>query len=158
MENLTLEEKATNHETWKHIHRVQTLLNRCAVLLLDRGNKHDQSKLYPPEVGPFTEFTPKLAASTYGSKEYDEIKIKMKPALDHHYAKNSHHPEFYKNGINDMSLLDMLEMLIDWKAAGERHNNGNIRKSIELNGNRFAISPQLIKILENTVVELFRGE
>jgi len=39
-----------------------------------------------------------------------------------------------------------------------RHNNGNIRKSIEINANRFGISPQLVKILENTVTTMLPGE
>ena len=53
-----------------------------------------------------------------------------------------------------MNLFDLIEMLVDWKAASERHNNGNIRKSIEINGNRFNMSPQLIRIFENTVKDL----
>jgi hypothetical protein len=54
-----------------------------------------------------------------------------------------------------MTLLDLIEMLVDWKAASERHNDGNIRKSVEINGKRFEMSPQLIRIFENTVKELF---
>lgn len=45
-------------------------------------------------------------------------------------------------------------MFIDWKAATERHADGDIIKSIEINKNRFKISDQLIKILLNTVVFL----
>jgi hypothetical protein len=44
----------------------------------------------------------------------------MKPAIQHHYKANSHHPEFYDNGVEGMSLFDVLEMLLDWKAATER--------------------------------------
>ena len=62
-----------------------------------------------------------------------------------------HHPECHKNGINDMNLLDLIEMFCDWKAASERHNDGNIRKSIEINGKRFNMSDQLVKIFENSV-------
>jgi hypothetical protein len=54
-----------------------------------------------------------------------------------------------------MNLIDLVEMLCDWKAASERHNDGNIRKSIEINASRFTISPQLVKILENTADLLF---
>ena len=121
-----------------------------AIDLIRRGEQHDQSKLESPEVELFTEFTPKLAASTYGSSEYEGFRQSMWPALEHHYAKNSHHPEHWPNGINDMNLLDLLEMFCDWKAAGERHNNGNILKSIEVNANRFGISPQLVRIFQNT--------
>ena len=78
----------------------------------------------------------------------------MKPALEHHYAKNRHHPEHHKNGINDMNLIDLIEMFCDWKASSERQNDGNILKSIEINGKRFHMSPQLIEIFENTTKDL----
>ena len=151
MNNLTLEEQATNFETMKHIEKVRNYLNTIVVELLNRAEKHDQSKLEQPEVGSFTEYTAKLAKSTYGSEEYNGYKKEMGSALAHHYANNRHHPEFHKNGINDMNLVDLIEMLVDWKSASERHNDGNIRKSIEINGNRFEMSPQLIKIFENSV-------
>lgn len=151
---LTLEQKATNYDTFRHIERVRNLLTRMAHELLVRGVQHDQSKLVSPEVEAFTEFTSKLATCTYGSAEYEGYRKAMKPALDHHYANNRHHPEHWKNGVDDMNLIDVLEMLVDWKAASERHNDGNIRKSIEVNADRFGLSPQLVRILENTA-ELF---
>ena len=153
---LTEEQKATNYDTFKHIERVRNLLNKCVKDLIDRGEKHDQTKMVSPEVEFFTEYTHKLAECTYGSEEYKQCLKNIKPALDHHYANNSHHPEHYKNGINDMNLLDILEMLCDWKASSERHNDGNIRKSIELNAVRFNMSPQLTMILENTADILFK--
>lgn len=155
-EHLTVEEQATNYQTFRHIERVRNILNDFVKELLERGELHDQSKLGPPEVSLFTEFTPKLATCTYGSPEYEEFRKSMGPALAHHYAKNRHHPEHHKHGINDMNLLDLLEMFADWKAASERHNDGNINKSIELNADRFELSPQLVRILENTA-KLFDG-
>lgn len=151
---LTLEQSSTNFTTMRHIERVRNLLNHFTRILLERGECHDQSKLCSPEVEMFTEYTPKLAASTYGSSEYEGYRKAMGTALAHHYANNSHHPEHYKNGIDDMTLIDVLEMFCDWKAASERHNDGNIRTSIEKNADRFKMSPQLVKILENTVALL----
>ena len=52
------------------------------------------------------------------------IDTKFKPAIDHHYANNRHHPEHWPNGINDMTLMDLIEMLADWKAATARNKNG----------------------------------
>lgn len=149
-DSLTETQKATNYDTFRHIERVRNLLNDMAYLLLVRGQMHDQSKLRSPEVEAFTEFTSKLATCTYGSAEYEGFRKAMKPALDHHYANNRHHPEHFKGGVDDMNLIDVLEMLVDWKAASERHNDGNIRKSIEKNADRFSLSPQLVRILENT--------
>lgn len=153
---LTEQEKATNYDTFRHIERVRNLLNLCIQDLLRRGELHDQTKLEPPEVALFAEYTPKLAGCTYGSDEYKQYLAAIKPALDHHYAHCRHHPEHHKNGVNDMNLLDLVEMLCDWKAASERHNDGNIRKSIEINANRFSVSPQLVKIFENTADILFK--
>jgi hypothetical protein len=152
---LSEQEKATNYDTFRHIERVRNLLNVCIVDLIKRGELHDQTKLVSPEVEAFTEYTSKLATCTYGSDEYKGYLAAIKPALDHHYAHNRHHPEHHKNGVNDMNLLDIVEMLCDWKAASERHNDGNIRKSIEINANRFGLSPQMVTILENTADVLF---
>lgn len=154
--DLTIEEQATNFQTMKHIRLVGRLLHQCVNDLLDRADAHDQSKLEHPEVELFTKYTDKLAAVTYGSPEYEELRKAMGPALAHHYANNQHHPEYHKNGIDDMTLLDVLEMFCDWKASSLRHYDGNIRKSIEKNGNRFGMSPQLVRILENTA-KLFDG-
>lgn len=151
---LTLEQKATNYETMRHIERVRNLLGMFCRLLSLRGEYHDQTKLGPPEVELFTEFTPLLASTTYGSPEYEELRKKIKPALEHHYAHNRHHPEHHKDGVNDMTLIDLVEMFCDWKAASERHHDGNILKSIEKNADRFGISPQLTKIFENTAKEM----
>lgn len=151
---MSIEHKATNFETCRHIQEVQRNINKVIRDLLDRSEQHDQSKLESPEVELFTEYTPKLASSTYGSKEYDGFRKAMGPALDHHYAKNRHHPEHFADGVNDMNLLDIIEMFCDWKAATMRHHDGNLRKSIEVNADRFGLSPQLVRILENTA-ELF---
>ena len=148
---MNLKEQATNFITMRHIERVRNLLNKCIIHLMDRQEKHDQSKLESPEVELFTEYTDKLKNTTFGSEEYNNYKKEMKVALDHHYANNRHHPEHFKSGINEMNLIDLIEMLVDWKSASERHNDGNLRKSIEINGERFGMSPQLIKIFENSV-------
>lgn len=142
----------STEDTMKHIYRVEELLNKVSELLSVRGYEHDQSKLISPEKELFDEMTTKLKEVKYGSEEYKECLNKLKPALDHHYANNSHHPEHYPNGINGMCLIDLIEMLADWKAAGERHaDGGDIMRSIEINSKRFNIDPQLKQILINTV-------
>lgn len=56
-----------------------------------------------------------------------------------------------ESSVNEMNLIDILEMACDWKAATLRHNDGDIKKSLEINTKRFDLSPQLVRILENTV-------
>lgn len=155
MTALTQDQKATNHDTFRHIERVRYYINQTVRELLTRGELHDQTKLEHPEVSYFTEYTPKLKGVTYGTPEYQELLDAIKPALDHHYANNRHHPEFHPDGINSMTLIDMQEMLCDWKAASERHSDGDIHKSIDHNAKRFGISPQLTQILHNTATSMF---
>lgn len=138
-------------DTYKHIQQVQQFLSILTKEIVNRSLIHDQSKLESPEVEVFNEFTPKLAGSTYGSDEYKSFLDSMKIGLDHHYSSNSHHPEYYSNGIQGMNLLDIVEMLCDWKAATMRHNDGDIRKSIEINQKRFGYSDDLKQIFLNTL-------
>jgi hypothetical protein len=138
-------------ETWEHIHNVQHKLNKIIVELTKRAHEHDQSKLISPEVECFDEYTEKLKHITYGSEEYKKSLELIKPALDHHYAKNDHHVDHFPNGIKDMSLVHLVEMLCDWAAASERHHDGNIKKSIEYNQKRYNYSDELKQIFMNTL-------
>lgn len=137
-------------DTLKHSQRVGELMVQAITELSERSVCHDRSKTKEPELEVFNEYTPKLKHSTYGSGEYKSFLEGMKEGLDHHYANNRHHPEHFENGINDMTLVDLLEMLADWKAATERHDDGSLVKSLEIQKERFGISDQLLKVLENT--------
>lgn len=171
-------------ETIEHIMRVRELLYIVQNKLEARGFAHDQSKLGPEEKPIFDRVTGRLKGMTYGSDEYRASIAELGPALVHHYANNSHHPEHYQkdvciicfaefpagskavcdrcgNGqfstepnVDGMSLLDLIEMLCDWKAAGERHADGSIVRSLTVNKTRFKISDQLQSILENTAREM----
>ena len=148
--NKDINENVTNNETRKHILNVIKYIHIITGYLHERSVNHDKTKLESPEVELFTKTTEQLAGCTYGSEEYKQFLNDLKPALDHHYACNSHHPEHHVKGIDDMNLIDILEMVCDWKAATLRHNDGNLLKSIEHNSKRFNISPQLTNILNNT--------
>jgi len=143
-------------DTVAHIRRVGELLTACRRELEHRGITHDLSKLQSAEKETFDEFTPKLKGSTYGSDEYKSFLAAMKPALDHHYAQSRHHPEHHAGGISDMTLIDMLEMLCDWKAAGERHANGSLAESLKKNGVRFGIDPALARVVIGGKIFPFR--
>ena len=139
-------------DTYTHIARVRELLNVCVVELLHRGERHDQTKLESPELEAFDVMTPRLKTTVYGTDEYRATLREMKPAIQHHNEHNSHHPEHYPEGIAGMDLFDLLEMVCDWKAAGERHtDNAGIEHSIEINQQRFGYSDEVRSILLNTV-------
>ena len=142
-------------ETYKHKQVVNQLIGDMIKELIFRGVSHDNSKIGEFEVDIFTEYTPKLASSTFGSDEYKQFLKEMKPALEHHYSENKHHPEHFENGILGMDLIDLLEMICDWKAATLRHNNGDIMKSVEVNQERFGYSDELKQIFINTIKNQF---
>lgn len=152
-------------DTRKHIATVGKYLlgviNRITFRIID----HDECKLSKKEKPIFDKFTPKLKNSTYGSKEYNGFLKKMGKALDHHYANSRHHPEHFKmtnryilnmdSALGCMNLVDIIEMLCDWKAATLRHKNGDIFKSIKTNKERFGYTDELESILYNTAKYLF---
>lgn len=125
-------------------------MRTIATELLRRGKIHDSSKLEDPEKQYFDQVGGRLSKLTYGTDRYRKSLKELKPALDHHYANNSHHPEHYSNGIDGMDLFDIVEMFCDWKAASERHDDGNFGQSLHVNKMRFNISNQLQNIFENT--------
>lgn len=147
----TTEQKASNDETRKHIARVAALINVFVKELLRQAEIHDASKLESPEMEVMAEFYQKLYDSEFQGEEYEANRAAMAKALEHHYAVNGHHPEHYKNGIEDMNLVMLIVMFSDWKASSERQNGGNIRLSIARAAERFGISPQLERIFENTI-------
>jgi hypothetical protein len=143
-------------ETCKHISVVYGFLNKFIHILSHRALVHDQSKLESPEKEVFDKYTEKLRGTTYGSEEYKKLLDEMKPALDHHYLVNLHHPEHWSRGISGMSLLDLIEAFCDWWAASKRYTNGDVLNSIEINRKRFEMDPQLSLIFINTVDEIRR--
>lgn len=143
-------------DTLEHVQQVRKLMNMIQNDLFERALKHDKSKTEEPEKAIFDEFTPKLKDSTYGSDKYKSYLCEMGTALTHHYAENKHHPEHFINGVKGMTLVDLCEMICDWKAATLRHANGDILKSIEINQERFKYSDELKQILLNTVNQYFK--
>lgn len=139
------------HKDW--VKRLMDILIDDAVL---RAIHHDDSKLEEPEKSLFDEYSAKLKDCTYGSDKYKNFLKELKPALDHHYAVNSHHPEHYENGVDGMDLVDLIELICDWTASSKRHSDGNVYHSIELNKTRFNMSDQLCNILKNTVDRYFK--
>jgi hypothetical protein len=152
---LSEEETSSCIATKEHIKNVQKYISIMIDELITRSIDHDKSKMEQPELECFAKYTPILSGLTYGSEEYKKHLIEMKPALDHHYANNLHHPEHSEDGIDDMNLIDITEMFCDWLAATRRHHDGDINKSIEINSKRFNMSPQLVSIFNNTV-KLFK--
>ena len=165
-------------ETLAHVRRVGNLMLDVTEKLNRRAMQHDDSKFSEQEFPAFAAETPNLRSLTYGSDEYKEALKRLGPALSNHYKNNRHHPEYFGNtscdqcgneennpcscggsrtqrgNISEMDLLDLIEMLADWKAATERHADGNLRNSIRQNQNRFGYSDEMFNLLTQTANRL----
>lgn len=140
-------------DTHEHIAIVRGYLLDLVAELIERAHEHDFSKLQEPERGMFDKYTPLLRDTTYGSDEYKTHLKEMGEALAHHYTANRHHPEHFENGVKDMTLVDVIEMLCDWKAATQRHADGDLERSISQNAERFGYGPEVSRLLLNTARE-----
>lgn len=158
--NRSLKEESNVHpslkDTNEHIGKVRKYMNIFEEDIKNRKDIHDKSKLEEPELSIFDEYGINLSKLEYGSKEYKEQLKRMKPALDHHYANNRHHPEYHPNGIKDMNLVDIIEMVCDWKASSERYANGDFIKSIDINKERFGYSDELQQLIKNTIKDYLK--
>lgn len=136
------------HKAW-----VAENMQAVANDLFQRAAIHDNSKFEPEEFELYEQVFPELQKYAYGTPELRAVYGKLKPALKHHFEVNRHHPEYHENGINGMTLIDLIEMVCDWLAASRRSQTG-IAKGLEINKERYGISDQLFEIIKNTVREI----
>ena len=135
----------------QHVSRVKAHIDNFIYLLNGRAANHDKSKLEDPvEKAMFDYWTPELRTRVFGSDEYKSALDGMGEGVRLHYKANRHHPEHYENGVNDMTLIDVMEMLADWMAAAERAG-----KPVDLDhaAERFGLSVQVVKIMANQLRE-----
>lgn len=137
-----------------HKEFVESYMNSAAEIISERGLNHDNSKLLSPELEAFDKADLAFKTAKYGSAEYKAAVDSIRPAVEHHYKENSHHPEHYEDGIAGMSLFDLIEMVCDWKAASLRPPGNNLADSFEMTCAKYRIEDPLKSILKNTLIEL----
>lgn len=141
----------TFSKIYHHKYLVLKELTKICQELMKRMETHDDSKFDDEEFPLYVQASEELENVEYGTDKYIEITDKYKNISSSHLKKNRHHPEYHTEGINGMNLVDVIEMLCDWKAANAREKDVNILQSIDINAKRFGIDDQLKKILINTV-------
>ena len=141
-------------DTVEHIQKVRRWLTIAIANLQSRLMDHDASKLRSPELEGFLRITARLRDIKYGSDEYRAALREEKPTIEHHQKANDHHPEFFKNGIAGMDCFQLIEMLCDWKAAGERTKDGSMVRSLEINRERFGMGTAIFHAIVLTAHSL----
>jgi hypothetical protein len=140
-----------------HKQRVAKRMQIVANELFKRAANHDNSKFSEEEFEAYDGAFAELQKYAYGTEDFKAALNKIKPAIAHHYAVNDHHPEHFEQGVNQMNLIQLIEMVCDWLAASERSQK-DIRAGLEINKKRFGIDEQLCGIIKNTIEKLYAGE
>lgn len=122
--------------TNEHIDRVRRCLTLMAEAtehgdeLNERARIHDASKFGSDERVPYIWLTEFHRCRRNGeSFAYsDGIEERVRAAIDHHVTTNRHHPEFHADP-NNMSDVDLIEMVCDWTAMSQefRQDGGSAR-------------------------------
>jgi Family of unknown function (DUF5662) len=115
-------ERRTN----EHVERVQRCLTLLAGVtddgeeLIERAKAHDASKFGSEERIPYVWLTEYHRCRRTGeSFEYPAgMAEKVKLAINHHMKSNRHHAEFHADP-NDMTAVDLIEMVCDWTAMAQ---------------------------------------
>ena len=141
-------------ETILHVSEVSENIETIASELRKRGIAHDRTKFQSLEFDAFVSTRDKFKKANYGTPEYQECVDIVKPAVDHHHANNKHHTGFHANGINDMTLVDIVEMIADWKAAERRSPDKKLVDTLDYAFSKYGIGVQLGRILKNTMLGL----
>jgi len=138
-------------DVMEHKRKVEYWLRDIANQISGRAKAHDDSKLKEPEKAIFDQWTPNLEQVEFGSEEYHRALEAMGQGLEHHYHNNRHHPEHFQDGVEGMTLVDLIEMFCDWLAAAEKKKT---HVDLDYLQQRFGLSNQLVKVLYNTLEDI----
>ena len=129
-----------------HTRSIRTNLAKITSDLTRRASVHDDLKLGDDQLDRYIARHQEIHPLPYDAPERKEVEAKYKDLIEAHHKQYRHHPEHFEHGIDDMNLVDVIEMLCDWAAAG-----ADIEKSLKVNEKKYSVSPQLMKLLKNTI-------
>lgn len=147
------------NETRKHVAMVSNYIAGIVNELLMRAVTHDLSKFDSPEFQIFEQNMPAYKSATPGSDEYKKCLDNMKPAFDHHYKMNRHHPEYFvinekdlklEHALSRLTIIDLIQTFVDWLSTANRQNY-SVFEFLDKMAQKYNIHPQLLQILRNTV-------
>lgn len=137
-----------------HKRAVQRWMQKFSLVLLDRGNKHDDSKLQSPELEWWTKMDGEKRFA-YGTKEYHEKMERYKHLFEMHWKNNRHHPEYFEYNLDDMDLIDVIEMLCDWLSYKDKLSYTEASNLVNQQCLRYGFSEELRDLILNTLKNHF---
>jgi hypothetical protein len=154
--------------TEEHIERVRRCLTVMASVteyadeLKERARIHDASKYGPEERIPYIWLTEYHRCRRTGEPfSYpDGMEERVRSAIDHHMTTNRHHPDFHSDP-NDMTDVDIIEMVCDWTAMSQEfgQDGGSARgwadrtigDRLHLNDSRCQFVYEMIDLLDSSL-------
>ena len=118
-EHMNIEATTVLASLIRHQKHVETNCESLAGEIRGRGIIHDQSKMSPDELSGFVEIHQIARKHALGTPEY-EAAMRSADCIKRHFSHNSHHPEHHAS-TSDMGWLDIIEMVLDWKAAADTY-------------------------------------
>lgn len=134
-----------------HINRVRQKIYVLINGLNERAINHDKSKLEEPEFSLWKKMDQE-PRYPYGSPEYKDKVKRYSKLFDMHYEKNPHHPEHFQNGISDMTIIDLAEMMCDWISYKDNIRVTEAIEIVEKQSARFGYSDEIKNLLINTLL------
>lgn len=137
-----------------HKRAVQRWMQRFGIILLRRGEDHDNSKLEEPEFSGWCKMDEE-PRYPYGSYEYKDKVKRFNPLFIEHWRKNRHHPEYFNYNFNDMDLIDIIEMMCDWLGYRDNITYTEASQLVSTQCDRYGFSDELKELILNTLKNHF---
>ena len=130
----------------KYLYGLSRKLEACAV-------EHDLSKLGVDEFAGFVKINKVAREYPYGSKEY-KASLKGNNIINLHFSRNRHHPEYHDAQVADMGLLDIIEMVCDWKSASTVYGKTTLLEALEVQIERFDLTKEHLYLIKLIIEEI----
>ena len=135
----------------KHMRKLQDFPGLEPSELAERAKLHDEDKYKDKDlVLPYIWITEYYRVKNDEGEVPDELQAQYDLASDaseKHIHRNVHHPEAYSSP-EDMTLLDLAEMVCDWSAMAEELGEGSAKGWADKNvGTKWKFSPEQEEII-----------
>ena len=134
----------------RHRETVAEHLHNLADYFRHRAREHDRSKLRLDEFAGFSRINRIAREHPYGTQEYEESMDTEKGpdgCITLHFSRNAHHPEYHGHE-REMGLLDLMEMVADWKGAADTYGTNTLRDAMPVNRKRFDFDDWQWRVIE----------
>ena len=138
----------------KNLQIVSNIYPMLGIQLEKVATEHDKSKYGVNEFIPYVWLT---WIKKPGNKNFqynkDKIDKMTYDAWQSHIKDNPHHPEHHKN-VNDMTFINMIEMVCDWEAMSEEMGDDTMEWYNKNVPSRWKFNQNSQEIIKNIILQI----